>query len=683
MQKPPPWEYNEPDEGKPPQPPVTGDPDGFAAPPDDGSGPSSGALPDAPPDSDESPERSPPWVSEPAPPPPTSDDPPPPAPLPDDTGTNDEFWTYDSAPEEPLSVEATEDESSQSRSSRLPKVDLQGKLGRFKNFKRKGKADRIVESHPAAEPVSLVTDGAYDQAQQPEFEEPLSIAPSGEAFADAASPSTSFASVPEQPKRRRKQKASKAEQAQAAATQGTTKTPRAPKQARRLRPIKKARITVIDGVWTCVVSIRNNIVVNLEKTLHDSEDEAVSAAARRGGTVVWSSVEAHSIRAAAPKSAKATRLEDAGRAQTECGDDAFAVRDGEILFALPMSEKLKALTKKCSVHLSATARLPDRHEGYWLRIGDSHVEMGLVQDWQLIEWGILPNLGTGKARELIEANQPAPVVLSEQTRSLAAQFSSLRNQWMMRQASGETVYLHGPGAKWTAVDAAIRNVSSCLVVTPTVLEVAPDTTGDPSQIATAVLASQAPPIFATKNVLRKEKRKLLLEQWGLFVMAGILSVAIVIWSWTQGNAVRQRIEDATVRTTDAWLLEDTEGKQMATEALAFQTTLEIIKATDDFQWGNVLQHKRETLLAEGLGAVVIITEVVRCETLEVYEDVANLAAADAVEERMRQKAHDIYGEGSEAARITNPNAISFSEGMASIAYTLMPGGGCLTNDEAS
>ena len=441
----------------------------------------------------------------------------------------------------------------------------------------------------------------------------------------------------------------------------------------RHSPIRKAKITVLDGIWAYVVHIKQNTVVNVEKTRYDSLKDSVAAAVKRRGDVVWACPGARSIKTELRiGSQRVVQFQDAAFAETSYKTNVMVARNGHLLFVVtdPLINRLR---KKCTVYLSAGAVLP-YEDGYWLRVGISTSEMTLVVKGAVTEWAEWPGLGTATARERMNEGGDPPTVLREQVRQLSQNVTQVFNEWMGRGDSAETIRLHGPGRSWTGVERALRDATGCLILEPQIIDIIADERFDDTQTATAVLAQRSNPMFYTSQVLRRERVRSLARAFLPYALILTGLVAVMGWSWKQGEDVTTRIQLAEERSAQAWTLTDTAGKALSEEAQGAEELLTALQAHDPYAWENVVAHKH----AEAVGVVdptqTIGVQVFRCEHVDVVAMVSDrYAGIEQAEIDMQAWAVDLFGEGATATDQADGSSFSFdTEGRSQVAYQLSP-----------
>ena len=441
----------------------------------------------------------------------------------------------------------------------------------------------------------------------------------------------------------------------------------------RHNPIRKAKLTVLDGIWAYVIHIKQNTVVNVEKVRYDSLEDSVAAAIKRRGDVVWACPGARAIKTELRiGSQRVVQFQDATLAETSYKSDVMVTRNGHLLLVV-VDPLINRLRKRCKVYLSAGAVLP-YEDGYWLRVGISTSEMTLVVKGAVTEWAEWPGLGTAAARQKMSEGGDPPTVLRDQVRQLSQNVAQVFNEWMGRGDSAETIRLHGPGRSWTGVERALRDATGCLILEPQIIDIIEDERFDDTQTATAVLAQRSRPMFHSSQVLRREKLRSLARTLVPYAMLLTGLIMVMGWSWRQGGDVAERIQFAEARTAQAWTLTDTAGKALAEEALRAEGLLIDLRIPDPYAWENVVAHKHAEAVKVVGPTQTIGVQVFRCEHLDVIAMVTDrYAGIEQAKIDMQAWAISLFGEGATAVDQSDGSSFSFdTEGGSQVAYQLFP-----------
>ena len=444
---------------------------------------------------------------------------------------------------------------------------------------------------------------------------------------------------------------------------------------------KKERLWVIDGLLTFEIQIQNNTVVSVEKTRYATKEEAVASIPKRRSKVIWATAGVRESKTEPiTVTNRASHLHDAQTAETVFGDSVVAVRNGHMLFGItdPLA---KQLAERHTLYLSAGACMPHR-EGYWLRVGDDMAEMALIKNGMMVEWGAWRGMGTRTARTRIEDEHEDPrIVLSEQVAQLSQSVTQLRSEWSMRDLSGGNIYLHGPGAGWTGVERSLRDHTSCRVIEPFVIDVNEGIV-DTSQVTTAVLALKTDPMYVTSRVIKQEKRRSRNKKLFPYSVVSLLAVAIMGWSWQEGNRTDKRLAEANSRVSNAWYLEDLEGKELSDKGVLAQNLLDDLETPDTYAWENLIEYKYRRNAENSTGDGPVGVEVYRCEDLDVGDSVVETyTGIEGAEASMQALAEDIFGPGATIENLSDLSSFKFDlDGSSEVSYTLYPGGDCLVGE---
>ena len=476
--------------------------------------------------------------------------------------------------------------------------------------------------------------------------------------------------------------------------------------------IRKADVTVLDGRLLVRVSVRRGVVTAVEHTDFGSHQEAVAAAGRRGGDVVWASPGVRGFDLQVHEgSPRARRFLDASAAAKTFAVPARVVRQGKMMFGMS-DEALAPLLRKCRLRFSACA-VHDR-SGYWLRVGQSMTEMSMVQNGEIAQWAMRADHSVSQVAEMISLGRPAVEALNEQTIELAKWVAQQRNQWLLRDSSSGTLLLHGPGEGWAGVDTVLREISSCRVVPARIVDVAPTAAGPQvGHITAAVLGYLSPKAYSTRRALQAEVLRARLKQLLPVIATSVAVLVIALISWQQGQGIQNRTAAAGQRQTQAASIDTPlklqlqEDRLLAEEALAVRSlgeeltspemfaeltevardapeNISEVTVPDLFAWRSVVTHKINSQIKEEPDRDTYSAEVARCEELDVEEisPQPGFAGIEQAQETMTSKAVEIFGEGAVATEISSSEAYSFDEeGRSSVRYTLRPPPEVCPNDQ--
>lgn len=352
---------------------------------------------------------------------------------------------------------------------------------------------------------------------------------------------------------------------------------------------RSGKIKVLDGRSLTVVDFKRGGRATATTQWFDTDEEAIAAAARRRGTVVWCSSTALSMNKApiAGTRHRGQRLLDAHAVSTSYGPHTAYSRSGQVIFIASLSPDLTRLLRKCKLHFSGASVAED--DCYWVRIGEDACEITMVREGEVCSWAPIASSGLRHISEQeFEDTIEKDEAISRHVQEIAGKTAGTRQQWSGRHFSLGTIWLHGPGADWMGVETSMRSATGCIIKRPpsTAIRV-----NDLAHVWTAALAVRSDAMRIAHSVLRRSAAKLRMIAalpW-CFLIAGLVFLSCE--AREDAQETQSVMEQAATIAAGAEAASLAEGDQSAARAAAaLEILLEDLRRKITYPWDKVAAH---------------------------------------------------------------------------------------------